>query len=170
MKKVGKVLLVVWAVLATFLLVMACIAYNEVDTEWSAKYDDLKEKSDALAKSWEEIQPGYQEYLEWKTQDALDVDTVLFESWADLVSEKNFVCAVDDKTVAVMVYAEGRSTKEITAILQEKIPTYCVLLRSSDFTSSVLTVFGDNSEILFGYTIPSSGEPVTFISENIVNK
>ena len=169
MRKAGKVLLIVWTVLATFLLVMACIAYNKVDVEWSAKYDDLKEKSDALAKSWEEIQPGYQEYLEQKTQDTLDVDTLLFDCWAGLVSEKNFACAVDDETVMVVVYAEGRTIKEMTDVLQEKIPTYCLMLKSSDFTNSILTVLDDNNEVWFGYTIHANGDSIAFLRESYVN-
>lgn len=176
MKKVVKIVLVVilavWAFVATGSFLVARDANNEKYdqlAELQAKYDKLKESSDALAKSWEEIQPGYQEYLEWKTQEALDVDTLFFESWAGLVSEKNFVCSVDGETVMVMVYAEGRTTKEMTTVLQEKVPTYCLMLKSSDFTNSILAVLGDNNEVLFGYTVSADGDAIAFLSEDYVN-
>ena len=55
MKKIGKILLIVWAVLATFLLVMSCIAYNEADAEWSAKYDDLQKEYTELSNEFEDV-------------------------------------------------------------------------------------------------------------------
>lgn len=134
--------------------------------ELQKKYDGLKERSDALAKSWEEIQPGYQEYLEWKQQNILDsVDTMLFEGWADLVSEKNFVCAVDDETVLIIVYSDGKTMSEMLEAIKKHIGTFNLMLGTSDFTTGIITVMNDNNEVWFGYTI-SDGEAITFLSEN----
>ena len=54
MKKVGKVLLVVWAVLATFLLVMACIAYKEAKADHLVAYSILESE-------YKELQAEYAE-------------------------------------------------------------------------------------------------------------
>lgn len=79
MKKVGKILLVVWAVLATFLLVMACIAYNENDAEWVAKYDELLEEYDDL----KELLPYKLVYNALTSSETIDWETAL----ADVAEE-----------------------------------------------------------------------------------
>lgn len=55
MKKIGKVLLVVWAVLATFLLVMACIAYSESNRESLVAYSILESEYKELKAEYEKL-------------------------------------------------------------------------------------------------------------------
>ena len=58
MKKFGKILLIVWAVLATLLLVLSCIAYSETDSEkvaLQAGYNALKADFDELEEESRDI-------------------------------------------------------------------------------------------------------------------
>lgn len=51
MKKVGKILLIVWAILATILLVLSCVAFSES----AADYNELKELYFAVRSKYDEV-------------------------------------------------------------------------------------------------------------------
>ena len=149
MKKVGKIVLAVWAVLATFLLVMACVAYNEVDAEWSAKYDDVSDK--------------YADLLAEKNGFGLDVaDEAAFAAWADCISEKNFVCKIDDETALVAVYTEGRTQDEFMADLAEYGAAFNTVIESAGLSNGVILIVDDDNNVWAGTTVAADGSSLQF--------
>lgn len=146
MKKVGKVLLFVWAVLATVLLIASCVAYTEKNMDWSTRYTILKSEYDEIS---EKV------YAE---------DAVLFDSWAGLVSEKHYAYLIGDQTVVTVVYAEGRTLNEMADELKSHMVTYRFMLEKSP---GLLLVMNDDNEVWFGYTF-SDGEATALLNENYV--
>ena len=145
MKKVGKILLIVWSVLATFLLVMACIAYNEVDAEWSGKYDEVSTK--------------YKKLLSEKSDIA---DAAVFNAWADCVSKKNFVCKIDNETALVAVYTEGRTKDEFMADLAEHGAAFETAIESAGFSKGVILIVDDDNNVWAGTTVAADGSSSQF--------
>lgn len=170
MKKAGKILLVVWAVLATFLLVMACVAYNQADADWSAKYDGLKEKSDALAESMEKILPEYNEFIEQENQSLNDaVDMVAVQSWANCVSEKNYVCKVDSETVIAIVYAEGRTKEKFMDDISSFASVLPSALKTSEYSKGIIVFMDDYNTVWAGMTVAADGESWPFVADSLMN-
>lgn len=170
MKKVVKiVLVVVLALYAAFTTATLFVAAKE-QIALEEKYDDLKEKSDALAKSWEEIQPGYQEYLEQKRQDILDsVDMLAIQSWANCVSEKNYVCKVDSETVMAVVYAEGRTKDEFLEDISGFGSVLTAALKTGEYSKGIIVFMDDNNTVWAGATVAADGGSWPFITDSWVN-
>ena len=140
-------LLVAWAVLATFLLVMSCVAYKENDVDWLVKYSVLESEYDEISEK------AYAE------------DAILFDSWAGLVSNKHYAYTIDDQTVVTVVYAEGRTLDEMADELKSHMVTFKSMLGK---TPGVLLVMNDNNEVWFGYTF-SDGKASSLVNVNYMD-
>ena len=159
MRKVGIVLLIVWAVLATFLLVMACIAYNEVDLE----YDELETM-------YEDVSGKYADLLAEKSEEGLELaDAVMFEAWANCVSEKNFVCKVDDETVMIVVYAEGRTKDKFMEDMSGFGPALTAALKTGEYSKGIIVFMDDGNNVWAGTTGAADGESWPFVTDSWMN-
>ena len=147
MKKVGKVMLIAWAVLATILLVMLYREYSDTNMDWSIKYTILKSEYD------EAVEKAYAE------------DAVMFDSWAGLVSKEHYAYTIDDQTVVTVVYAEGRTLDEMADELKSHMVTFKSMLGK---TPGVLLVMNDNNEVWFGYTF-SDGKATSLVNANYMD-
>lgn len=133
--------------------------------ELQADYDNLeadyKEKSEKL----EELQADY-DALKAKGEPE---DTLLSDSWGLLLSDKSSGHLVNDETIIVVIYAEGRTMDEMLDEIKEHIATFPFLLSTDELSTGIIVVMNDDNEVWFGYTITAEGESIPFLSENFVN-
>ena len=150
MKKLGKILLIVWAVLATVLLVLSCIAFSEVDAEWSADYKSLKTQYDSLS----------EDYINLQYQNA---DMIVFEGWAKSISEEYFVGKIDDETILVAVSAEGRTISEFADTVSNHAAVFTLSLQTSEYSKGIVVFLDDDNNVWGGINVSENGETSSFV-------
>ena len=153
MKKVIKVILAVVLIIYAGLATIAATAFrNERDSLLEKNYELNNQNIELLTEKTDTI---FEE-----------VDMIGFQSFANCVSEKNYISKVLEETVVIIVYTDGRSTDEMIG----KISDYSFAIQSSlenhTVSTAVILVMSDNNEVMFGFTITKDGEAIPFVGEN----
>ena len=155
-EKIIKIILIVILVIYAVSATLAAVAFREeCDSLYMKNYELNSQNAELLMKETDAI---------LETASMID-----FQSFANCVSEENYVSKVLEESVVIVVCAEGRTTNEMITEISKYSFAIQSALESHEFSTAVILVISNSNEVLFGFTITRDGEAVPFLSRDYEN-